>query len=258
MKFYRLAPFLALIGSLFLYPLSLHAHADNHTSVMIDDDVEVEILQIGKPASTSIIWFACNQGDETAEFETARKMLVHDYQFHFPDMLSAHFLSPTPSNIAKLKTSEIVTVVQHILQNTTSESVFLIGGARAAVPVIKALSDPSIKQAPSKLKGALLITPRINRKTPEPGAEPVYIKEAGLSSHPIRILEGERTPNRWALPHLASTLSQHGSPIQTDLIKGVRGFFYLRSEQTPAEVNMTQKLDQIIHHNIEILGAINP
>ncbi len=232
--------------------------ADNHITLKIDEDIEIDILTIGESSPRSIIWFACNQGDETAEVITARKLASQGYQFYFPDMLSAHFLSPTPSNIARVPTTEISTVIQHILNTTNSEKVYLIGGARAAVPVIKGLSDKKLKSPGSKLKGALLITPRINSKTPEPGAEPIYISEAGLSIHSILVLEGERTPNRWGLPHLVNTLSKSGSIVQSGLIKGVRGFFYLRTEKTPEEDKMTQNLDQLIDSNIKKLETIKP
>lgn len=245
-----------------LISFSMNINADSSSSLKIDEDIEIDIVKIGADSNNqkniSIIWFACNQGDETIEFITARKLASQGYQFYFPDMLSTHFLSPTPSNIAKVPTTEIAKVIQYILKETPSERVFLVGGARAAVPVLKGLSDLQIHKSINKLKGALLITPRINSKTPEPGAEPVYISEAGKSIHPILILEGERTPNRWALPHLIQTLSTSGSQVQSDLIKGVRGYFYLRQEQTPEESEMTTRLDQLIHTNIQKLGAINP
>ena len=109
-----------------------------------------------------------------------------------------------------------------------------------------------------RLQGALLITPRILAKKPEPGSDPVYIREAGLSRHPIRILEGERTPNRWGLPHLTASLSRSGSAVDSDLIKGVRGFFYLRGDKTAQEIKMTAQLDRIIHENIQIMRASQP
>lgn len=237
---------------------TIQVKADDNYTIEINDDVEVDIHVIGPPSSTSIIWFACNQGEQTAEFETAKKLVSRDYQVYFPDMLSAHFLSPTPTNIAKIHTLEISQIVQHILQHTESDQVYLVGGARAAVPVLKALADNKIRKSVSKLIGAILITPRINQKTPEPGAEPEYIEEAGLSKHPIKILEGERTPNRWGLPHLSQTLARSGSSVQSELIPGVRGFFYLRNEQTTEEIQMTQQLDKLIHQNIQKLRVNKP
>jgi len=239
--------------------ISLPLQAEQTLTLEIDEEIEIDILQIGESSSkTAIIWFACNQGDETVEFITARKMTASGYQFYFPDMLSAHFLSPTPSNIARVPSHEVERVIKHILANTKAEQLYLVAGGRAAVPVLKGLAQKDIKSEQSKIKGALLITPRINKLKPEPGSEPVYIDVAGLSTHPVRVLEGERTPNRWGLPHLKATLARSGSTVSTDLIKGVRGFFYLRTEKTPEEEAKTAELDQLIHLNIQNLGAIKP
>jgi len=232
------------------------ATADSIATLALDDDIEVDIRRFGSDSSHALIWFACNQGENSIEFATARKLVSRGYQIYFPDMLSAHFLSPLPSNIARVPAPEVAAVIRHIVAATSAEEIYLLAGARAAVPVIRGLANADLQQPGSKLKGALLITPRINKKTPQPGSEPVYIDETGLSIHPLMVLEGERTPNRWGLAHLAAALAKSGSRVETDLIAGVRGYFYMRDDQTRAELEMTRRLDALIHDNIRKLGAI--
>lgn len=246
-----------LFVSLLLCSLPFGIQAEEIESLVLNEEAEIEILHMGDFGHTALIWFACNQGEETAEFETARSMIELEYQIFFPDMLSAHFLSPTPSNIDSVPAEEVVKVIQHIIDESAAKKVYLVGGARAAVPVLKGLADQEIKSLPV-LKGALLITPRINQSSPVPGSEPDYISAVGQSSHPIRVIEGERTPNRWGLPHLVEKLSASGSQVTTELIKGVRGFFYLRNDKTPEEETATLDLHLLIHKNIQQLGASNP
>jgi len=243
------------VSVLLLATLAFTARAESRATLEINDEIEIDIVTFGEPAKTGIIWFACRQGEDAIEFAIARRLASKGYQIYFPDMLSAHFQSSLPSNIARIPAAEVVAVIEHIIDNTSAERLFLLAGARAAVPVIRGLADKKLQQMDSKLKGALLITPRIYKTTPDPGSEPVYIDEAGLSIHPILVLEGERTPNRWGLPHLAATLKKSGSRVQTDLIDGVRGYFYLRDYQTPAEREMTRQLDTLIHDNLQKLGA---
>ena len=231
-------------------------NAEEIESLAVNDDAEIDILHIGEFGHTALIWFACNQGEETAEFATARNMVDLGYQTFFPDMLSAHFLSPTASNIGKVPVDEVVQVIQHIIEESDTKQLFLVAGARAAVPVLKGLADTRVKAMP-QLKGALLITPRINKATPVPGSEPVYIDAIGHSRHPIRVLEGERTPNRWGLAHLKQSMSRSGSMVSTDLIKGVRGFFYLREDKTADEEQATQDLHHLIDSNIQLIRAGN-
>ncbi len=236
---------------------SLQITADVQNSIYIDEEIEIEFRHIAtntrEPALVSIIWFTCNQGEETIQYISAQKLAAQGYESYFPDMLSAHFFSPVPSSIKRVPKKEIIDVIQYFLQQTSAEHVFLVGGARSAIPVLKGLSSKNMGPFAKKLKGALLITPRISKKTPEPGMEPVYIDEAGLSTLPILILEGERTPNRWGLPHLSRALSRSGSRVETDIINGVRGFFYLRKEQTQEEIKMSEMLDQLIHEYIQRL-----
>lgn len=244
------------LGVLLLATSAFAARAENRSSLKINDEIEIDIVTFGEPAMTGIVWFACNQGEDAIEFATARRLASKGYQIYFPDMLSAHFLSSLPSNIARIPAAEVVAVIRHIIDTTSAERLFLLAGARAAVPVIRGLADKKLQQKDSKLEGALLISPRIYKTTPDPGSEPVYVDETGLSIHPILVLEGERTPNRWGLPHLAATLKKSGSRVQTDLIDGVRGYFYLRDDQSPAEMEMTRQLDTLIHDSLQILGAV--
>jgi len=244
------------VSLLLLATLAFAASAESRSTLTINDEIEIDIVTFGERGKTGIVWFACRQGEDAIEFATARRLAGKGYQIYFPDMLSAHFLSTLPSNIARIPAAEVVAVIRHILDTTSAERLFLLAGARAAVPVIRGLADKKLQQADSKLKVALLITPRIYKTTPDPGSEPVYIDETGLSIHPILVLEGERTPNRWGLPHLAGKLKKSGSRVQTDLIDGVRGYFYLRDKQTPVEIEMTRQLDTLIHQNLVKLGAI--
>lgn len=236
--------------------LAFAAPAESRSSFIIDDETEIDIVTFGEREKTAIIWFACRQGEDGIEFATARRLAGKGYQIYFPDMLSTHFLSSLPSNIARIPAAEVVAVIRHIIETTSAERLFLVAGARAAVPVIRGLADKKLQQMDSKLMGALLITPRIYKTTPDPGYEPAYIDETGFSIHPILVLEGERTPNRWGLSHLATRLKESGSPVHTDLIDGVRGYFYLRDKQTPVEMEMTRQLDTLIHESLQKLGAI--
>ena len=141
-----------LFVSLLLCSLPFGIQAEEIESLVLNEEAEIEILHMGDFGHTALIWFACNQGEETAEFETARSMIELEYQIFFPDMLSAHFLSPTPSNIDSVPAEEVVKVIQHIIDESAAKKVYLVGGARAAVPVLKGLADHEIKSLPILLK----------------------------------------------------------------------------------------------------------
>ncbi len=250
---YRIIAILLLLAPLW-------SNADDRFSIELDDETEVDVMHVDNPeAPRAVIWFLCNQGEETEEFRVARRMAGRGWQFYFPDMLSAHFLSPTPSNIARIPGEETAAVINRLLQQTKAEKVYLVGGGRAALPVLKALARPSVRrEASGKLVGALLLTPRITARTPVPGEEPVYDTSVGQSRHPLRVLEGERTPNRWGLPHLGKALGRSGSPVSSGLIPGVRGFFWLREDRSPEEQQQLETFDRLIENNLNKLDEMTP
>ncbi len=242
------------VGVLLLFAGS--ALAQVSTTIELKDDIEVDLRSFGDEAEVGIIWFACNQGEDSVEFATARRLAARGYRIYFPDMLSAHFLSPLPSNIGRIPANEVAAVILHIHEHSDVRRLYLLAGGRAAVPVIRGLADPRLRRLRARLRGALLITPRVNRKNPQPGAEPVYIAEVGDTVHPLIVLEGERTPNRWGLPHLAAALAASGSRVETDLIAGVRGYFYLRGDQTEIERATTRNLDNLIADTLDKLESL--
>ena len=160
---------------LLLATLAFAVHAESRSILEINDEIEIDIVTFGEPAKTGIIWFACRQGEDAIEFETARKLAGRGYQIYFPDMLSAHFLSSLPSNIARIPAAEVVSVIEHIIDTSAAERLFLVAGARAAAPVIRGLADKGLEQTNPKPKRALLITPQNSKTTPDPGSEPVFI-----------------------------------------------------------------------------------
>lgn len=153
-----------LLGLVLFVGIVTGAAADSVETLALDDDIEVDIRRFGSDSAQALIWFACNQGEDSIEFATARKLIAQGYQIYFPDMLSAHFLSPLPSNVARVPAHEVAAVIRYILDTTSAAEIYLVAGARAAVPVIRGLADTGLQQPSSKLKGALLITPRINKK----------------------------------------------------------------------------------------------
>jgi len=80
-----------LLGLVLFVGIVTGAAADSVETLALDDDIEVDIRRFGSDSAQALIWFACNQGEDSIEFATARKLIARGYQIYFPDMLSAHF-----------------------------------------------------------------------------------------------------------------------------------------------------------------------
>ena len=60
------------------------------------------------------------------------------------------------------------------------------------------------------------------------------------------ILEGERTPNSWALPSLADKMRQGGGAVSVSIIPGVRGYFYRQQKPYKSEDIVSAQLSGMI------------
>jgi len=222
--------------------------ADENLSrtVTINDEVDVEISIYPANGDKVFLWLACNQGSEGAETNSAKLLVEQGIEVWLPDMLSAHFLPAGPSSIYKISGDEVATIIGVVARALPDKSIYLIAGGRAAAPLLRGAYSWE-KQNPDKtLAGAILLYPRLTLLKPEPGKEPVYIEVVDKVNLPIVILEGERTPNRWGLPHLMEQIRKSSRFVHSELLPKVRGYFYVRNDATPAEQEMTLKLPQLL------------
>lgn len=245
----KLTPALWLYATLMLLMASpLHAVEVITETISVSDEVDVDVSIYPADGDVLFIWLACNQGSEGAETRSAAVLVEQGIEVWLPDMLSAHFLPPGPSSIYKIPGEEIASIIEAAIQTTGKKSIYLVAGGRAAAPLLRGAVAWEKQHATDKqvLTGALLMYPRLTLLKPEPGTEPVYIEAVGEARLPIVILEGERTPNRWGLPHLTAAFRKSSSFVHAALIPKVRGYFYVRNDATPAEQAMSQQLPQLL------------
>lgn len=217
-------------------------------TISVNNETDVDVSIYPAKGDVLFIWLACNQGSEGAETRSAAVLVEHGIEVWLPDMLSAHFLPPGPSSIYNIPGEEIAVIIDAAIEKTGKKHIYLVAGGRAAAPLLRGAVAWEKKrvEGSQQLSGALLIYPRLTLLKPEPGTEPVYIEAVGKAKLPIVILEGERTPNRWGLPHLTAAFRKNSVFVTSSLIPKVRGYFYVRNDATPAEQAMSQQLPYLI------------
>lgn len=244
-----MARILWAMGLLFLMLVVVptHAFANENISITVAEDIEVDINVFPAEDKTVLLWLACNEGSEGAETRAAKKLVEQGIEIWFPDLLSAHFLPQAPSSIYTIPGEEIAKIIDRVFETHPDSAIYLVAGGRATAPLLRGAVAWEQHHANSRtLAGAILLYPRLNLRDIEPGKEPVYIEAVGQAKLPIVILEGERTPNRWGLPHLTDKLKQGTPFVHSDLIPKVRGYFYTRPNKTADESAMMEKLHELI------------
>lgn len=235
-----------LLSVLLLLANNITLHASETISLSVSEDIEVDISVYPADGDKVILWLVCNEGREGPEAKAAKYLVKQGIEIWFPDFLSAHFLPQGPSSIYKIPGKEVAAVIKMIVKERPGKSIYLLAGGRANAPLLRGALEWEKNENNKPVKAAILLYPRLNLLEPVPGNEPVYIEAIGKVKLPVVILEGERTPNRWGLPHLTAKFKESSSTVTYELLPKVRGYFYTRPKKTAAEKALSEKLHEIV------------
>lgn len=244
----------ALLVSAFI-PAS--AWAMEVSSFRLPDGTEVSLRQFPASGDTLLLWFACDEGLGTAESKAAAALAERGIATWLPDMLGAHFLPMAPSSMESLPADEVAAVIDRALKS--GKRVYLVTAGRASLPVLRGLAAWQKRAAPGArdaVQGVLLFYPELYAGTPTPGAEARYEAVVSETRTRVAILQGERSPGRWWLRHLQQAFEQAGSKVHTALLPGVRGYFFIREEQTPAEAATAARLPELVQEALQQIDGM--
>jgi len=217
-------------------------------NLVLGDGTEVSMRVFPASGDTLLLWFACDEGQGTWEAKSAAKLTARQIETWLPDMLGAHFLPSAPSSMESIPEREIAELIEHAVK-TSGKRVYLIGAGRGALTVLlgaRAWQQGKSHATQHALGGVVLFYPELYAAPPTPGAEPEYHPVVKATHLPLVVMQGERSPGRWWLNHLKQALEQGGSKVETRLLPGVRGYFFVRQDQTPEETAMAEKLPTLI------------
>ena len=240
----------SLLVLVFTFTILTPVIAKETLSMSLSDEVDIDINVYPAKGDKIILWLACNEGREGVVTRSANVLNQQGIEVWLPDFLSAHFLPQGPSSIYKIPGTEVAAVINMISKKRPNKEIYLVAAGRASAPLLRGAAEWEKLPSNKKLKGAIMFYPRLNLLEIMPGKEPVYIESVGKASLPMIILEGERTPNRWGLPHLSRALKQASPSVSYSLLPKVRGYFYTRQKKTAAEEALSNKVHELILNNL--------
>lgn len=246
-----------LIAAMCAAMLSGRAWAMEVAAFKLPDGTEVSLRQFPASGNTLLLWFACDEGQGTAESKAAAELAKRGIGTWLPDMLGAHFLPMSPSSMDSLPAEEVAALIERALQS--GKRVYLVTAGRASLAVLRGLAAWQKDAPPGRrdaIEGVLLFYPELYAGTPVPGAEARYEAVVAETRTRIAILQGERSPGRWWLRHLKQALEQAGSTVYTALLPGVRGYFFVREEQTPEEAATAARLPELVQDALKQIDAM--
>ena len=216
------------------------------------DDTDIDLRVFKADGDKLLIGFPCDQGSSISEEKTAQALASDGVEVWMPDLLSAYMLPKVRSSLQEIPTDSMEKIIEEGIK--TGRKVYLIASGPDTALILRVASEWEAKHKDSPLGGAILMFPRLNKGKPEPGKAPVYLDAVGKTTLPLMVLEGERTPNRWGIGHLTSSLKKGGSTVYAKLIPDVRGYFFKRNDPNVPEDLVTSQLPGLIKASLFFLG----
>lgn len=226
-------------------------------SLMLEDGTEIALRVFPARGAAQVLWLACDEGHGTREARASWNLAANGVEAWLPDYLGGHFLPAAPSSMEQIGGAEVAALID-LARASSGKKIYLVSAGRGALPALRGIQAWQ-RQHPGQagLQGAILFYPELYAETPLAGAEAQYHPVVMHTNVPVFIYQGARSPGRWWLGHLRSALESGGSQVRSEILPGVRGYFYVRQDSDPAEDAMSRRLPELIRKAIKNIDQIN-
>lgn len=235
----------------------LFASSEQHDSIMLDDETEMELRLFPAEGDKLILGFPCDLGTGKTEMQAGKVLSDQGLEVWMTDLLGAHFLPIAPSSVRSLDGQEVARLIQLSVNEREGKRVILIASGHGSIPALRGARIWQ-QQHPqdTHLLGAILFFPNLTAGKPEPGKPLKYLPVVSQTSIPVVIMQPGNSPTRFWSRKLKKELEKGGSRVSIELLAKVRSNFYSRSDATAAEQAMTQRIPELVSNAISQLHKL--
>ena len=245
----RLLAFVALAA------VSGVASAAGHFDIKLKDGTTVTVETHTAPGKSLVLWLPSGFGKFAGEMQVAERLAALGVEVWQADLLDARFLPPVESSLDAVPDADVAELIDAAAK--TGKRVYLLATARGGIVGLRG-AQAWQKRNPksSALSGALLLHPNLFLGPPEPGKEAEYHSVAAQTRLPVYILQPEQSPWRWRLEATQAELEKGGSKVFTRVLTDVRDRFYFRPDATEVEMDVAQRLAEMLRDSIRTLNDV--
>ena len=227
--------------------------ATGHFDIKLKDGTTVTVEAHAAPGKSLVLWLPSGFGKFAGETQVAERLAALGVEAWQADLLEARFLPPVESSLEKIPDGDVAELIDAAAK--TGKRVYLLTTARGGIVGLRGAQAWQKRNPKSNvLGGALLLHPNLFLGPPEPGKEAEYHPSAAQTRLPVYILQPEQSPWRWRLEATQKELEKGGSKVFTRVLTDVRDRFYFRPDATKVEMNVAQRLAQMLHDSIRTLN----
>jgi len=244
---------LHLLAFVALAAVSGVASAAGQFDIRLKDGTAVTVEAHAAPGKSLVLWLPSGFGKFTGEMQVAERLAALGVEVWQADLLEARFLPPLESSLDKIPDSDVAELIDAAAK--TGKRVYLLATARGGIVGLRGAQAWQKRNPKSNaLGGALLLHPNLFLGPPEPGKEAEYHPAAAQTRLPVYILQPEQSPWRWRLEATQAELEKGGSKVFTRVLTDVRDRFYFRPDATEIEIDVAQRLAEMLRDSIRTLN----
>jgi thiol-disulfide isomerase/thioredoxin len=202
-----------------------------------------------------LLWLPSGFGRFAGETQVAERLAALGVEVWQADLLEARFLPPLESSLDNIPDGDVAELIDAAAK--TGKRVYLLTTARGGIVGLRGARAWQKRNPTSNaLGGALLLHPNLFAGPPEPGKEAEYHSIAAQTRLPVYILQPEQSPWRWRLEATQAELEKGGSKVFTRVLTDVRDRFYFRPDATEVELDVAQRLAEMLRDFIRTLNDV--
>ncbi len=245
----RLLAFVALVTSFSV------VHGVISHDIKLRDGTTVTVEVHAARGDALVLWLPSGFGRFAGETQVAERLTALGVEVWQADLLDARFLPPLESSLDKIPEGDVAELIDAAAR--TGKRVYFLATARGGIVGLRGARTWQKRNPTSNvLGGALLLHPNLFAGPPEPGKEAEYHPVAAQTRLPVYILQPEQSPWRWRLEATQAELEKGGSKVFTRVLTDVRDRFYFRPDATEVELDVAQRLAEMLHDSIRTLNDV--
>ncbi len=217
--------------------------------ITLKSDQEINVEVYGKnSAKHKILWVHSERGI-SGELQRTQLRLSkeEDIQIFLPDILDSYYITPSRSSLEEIPQQDFEDLISHY-SKVIKKGLIIVANSRSASLVLNAAHHLQ-SLGHNSIAGIVLISPYLQKQTPEIGKRLEYQDITSFSNLPLYLIQAERSPRFVPFPQLLAELEKGGSPIYTHIYNNVSGGFHARDAEDLTESDLQAKSN--FSHHIE-------
>lgn len=222
----------------------------------IPSGTTLSITQFEAEGKKLLIWLPSEHGFSPQLISTALDVNLHDIDVWAANLHETYMVPVGRQSLNEVEVGDLVSLVRRAHQIGFQEVYFLSSGRGAQLALKTAYLWQQKNPDNNLIKGMMFFSPHLIKGRTEIGEKAEFVEISKLSNLPIYIFQEQYSTKYARIKEISQQLQQGGSPTYIELLKGIRGGFYMRPDEdlTLQDIEMRNQLPAKLARAVRLLS----